>query len=98
MIMGDSKGVRNAIIALIILAIAIYFMFQYAEGYISQQASQIPTTPGAPAPTDFINIIASARGLFNIFLLGIGVLILLLIPIWIAKKRSEGKLKEQTKR
>ena len=73
-----SKDVRNAIIALIILAGGSWFLTKLGKVFIPKDS-----------PIDFTSFIAPIESLLNIFLIGIIVLIAILIPVWIAKKRGE---------
>ena len=77
-----SKDIRNAIIALIILAIGSWSLTKLGKVFIPRDS-----------PIDFTSFIAPIESILNLFLIGIVVLIVILIPVWIAKKRTEQKEK-----
>jgi len=95
--MGDSKGVRNAIIAVMILGAAIYFIIQYTEGFVLYQTKQSGQTSNQTFLKPFMDIFISSRALFNLFLMGLGVLFLILIIAYIAKRREERKESKEAK-
>ncbi|MFH0836662.1 MAG: hypothetical protein V1870_00885 [Candidatus Aenigmatarchaeota archaeon] len=76
----SSTGVRNTIIALIILAIGSWLLLKIGNAFIPKNSV-----------FDFTGILASIESLFSLFIIGIVVIIIILIPVWIAKKREESK-------
>jgi len=78
----SSKDVRNAIIALIMLAIGAWLLLRVGKVFQPKDS-----------PIDFGYIMASIEGVLNIFFIGIVVIIIILIPVWIAKKMQERKSK-----
>ena len=74
----NAKAVRNAILALIILMAGVWIMLRWSESMLSER-------------TQFANLLApfvQFRSLFNLFLIGVGILIALLIPVYISKRRA----------
>lgn len=77
-----SKDLSNLIISLFILAAGVKIVTILARGYITAPA--IGISPG---------IINSIDNVGNLFLIGIGVLILILIPFYLSKRSEESKQK-----
>lgn len=80
-----AKNVRNAIIALILLAIGTFLLLRLGKAFSPKDS-----------PVDFASLFASLDNVINFFLFCIIVIIIILIPVWIAKYRSEKKLLQQS--
>jgi len=73
---------RGVIIALIILGVGIYAIQRVGEYFLSQ--------PGLPTQVNaFADLIKGMRGLTDTVLMGIGILVVLLIVVWIARRSSK---------
>lgn len=79
-----SKEISNLILSLIILAIGIKVVGIVAKGY-----TENPVIGISP---DLLNAVES---LGNLFILGIGVLVLILLPFYFSKRSEENKQKQQ---
>jgi anaerobic C4-dicarboxylate transporter len=78
MVEKNATVVRNAILALIILAVGVWIMLKWSENMLTER-------------TQFADLLApfvQFRSLFNLFLIGVGILIVLLIPVYISKRRA----------
>ena len=80
----SSKDVRNAIIALIILAIGSWLLLRIGNAFIPKNSA-----------FDFSGMLATVQSMFSLFLIAITIIIIILIPVWIAKRREEKKQAQQ---
>ena len=80
-IITDSKEIRNWIITLIILASGVWLLFTIGKTFIAGAA---PPQLGVDT-----SIIASFDSISFLFLLAIGAITILLIPIYFAKRSQE---------
>lgn len=75
-----SKDISNLIISLLILGAGIKIVAILAKGYISPVAGISP------------ELISSVDSLSNLFLIGIGIFLLILLPFYLSKRSEESKL------
>ncbi|GEM_PF-5466299 len=75
-----AKNVRNAIIALILLGIGTWLLLRLGRAFSPKDS-----------PVDFASLFSSLDNIINFFLFCIIVLVIILIPVWIAKYRQEKK-------
>lgn len=78
----QSKDILNLIISLIVLAAGVKIIAVVAKSYI-------PASPAYVSP----ELLASVDAISNLFILGTGVLVLILLPFYFSKKSEEKKVK-----
>jgi hypothetical protein len=81
----ESKSIRNLIIKLLVLAGGVWLIINLSSSYTD-------TTSVVGLPT---NLTESVDSLGTLFLYGLGVLILLLIPLYIYARREENSGKRR---
>jgi flagellar biogenesis protein FliO len=79
-----AKDVRNLILAIIILIIGIFVLTRIGKGFMAN--IKLPST----AP----DIIASIEGMSTVLILGLGIIVIILIPIYLSKRSGEKKLRQ----
>lgn len=79
----SAKGVRNAIIGLVILIIAMQLIVNISQGFFAQVEE-------AEIPVDIINF-SSVRSIVNAFTYGVIFLILILIPFYLSARKKPSK-------
>ncbi len=82
----QSKNISNVIISLVILAVGIKAIAIHAKSYIQTPA------PGIPP-----EILGSLDSVGNLFVLGIAIIILILLPFYLSKRSEENKQKLENK-
>jgi len=76
----QSKDVSKLIVSLLVLAIGIKVITIIAKGYIQQPVAGIPP-----------ELVGSLDSVGNLFIMGIGVIILILLPFYFSKRSEEKK-------
>lgn len=76
----QSKDVSKLIFSLLVLAIGVKVITIIAKGYIQQPVVGIST-----------ELVGSLDSVGNLFIMGIGVIILILLPFYFSKKSEEIK-------
>ncbi len=84
----EAKELRNLIIALLILVAGIRLLSVIGSGYIAQFQGTLNVDE---------SLVRSVESIGTILMLGIGVIVLLLIPYWLHKRSQEKKAKQQPK-
>lgn len=80
-----AKDVRNLILGLIILAAGVFFITRIAKGFIGSQ-----TVPGLST-----ELTGSLDSISTLFLMGVGVIVIILIPVYLSKRSGDKKAKMQ---
>ncbi len=84
--MVASKDIRNAVVGLIILAIGIYFIINISAAYISPYLNK----PGVAGKGGISGgLVSSISGIGSTIIMGAGGLAVIMIPLYILKRRSE---------
>jgi hypothetical protein len=83
-----AKDVRNLIITLIILAVGIKLIVLISQTYTKTAASAADLTGVA----NFTGIVDAINSLSDLIVLGLGILIIILIPVYLSKRSNERKL------
>ncbi|MBI3190256.1 hypothetical protein HYZ41_00980 [archaeon] len=77
----SSRGVRNVIFTVVILVIGVELLWYVAKKYVSE----------APASSG-TEILSSMDSFLNLFVIGLVLIILLLIPIYLSQRSEENKI------
>lgn len=80
----SSANIRNLIVALVILAAAIFFVDRFMKSM--------------GVPQSATDLLTSITSMTNILLIGIVIIIILLIPVYISRRSREKKQKEKEER
>ncbi|MCX6816166.1 MAG: hypothetical protein NT120_04930 [Candidatus Aenigmarchaeota archaeon] len=83
----EAKSIQKNIIMLIILAIGVKILTMVSKGY----------TANLQVPGNIGELANSVESLSNLLLIGIVVIIIILIPIYLAKRSEEKKYGQQPK-
>ena len=81
--MAEAKDIRNWIITLVILAGGLWVLLTVGKGFIAGVSQ-----PGLPIDK---GLLASVDSISLLLAIGVGAIIILLIPIYIAKHLQEKK-------
>lgn len=74
-----AKDVRNLIISLFIIAVGIKLILNISAGFISQvQVTQVIDVP-------------PLEGIGNLFIFALAIFMLVLVPVYLSKRREEHK-------
>ncbi|MBI4154202.1 hypothetical protein HY501_02610 [Candidatus Woesearchaeota archaeon] len=80
-----AKDVRNLILALIILIIGIFLLTRIGKNFTSNLA----------LPSSVPNIVTVIDSVSTLLTLGLGVLVIILMPFYLSKRSQEKKLRQQ---
>jgi hypothetical protein len=86
----SSRSVRNLIIGIAILIAGIYVLTRMGKGFIS--GVQLPGT----AASSVSSAAGAIDGVSNLLMLGLGIIVIFLIPVYLAKRSGEKKIKKYT--
>ena len=79
----SAKDARNLILALIILIVAIFVLSRWGKGIAGTAAGPVAT------------LTAGLDSVSNLLILGLGLLVIILIPIYLSRRSGEKKYKQQ---
>jgi uncharacterized protein YneF (UPF0154 family) len=81
-----AAGIRNVIVTIIILILGVEILWYIAKKYVSEA----PASGGT-------DILSSMDSFLNLFVMGLVLIILLLLPIYLSKRSEENKILNDTR-